>query len=262
MSRTLKLLLLASLVVLIGLSFAAVVLLSSFSSSQSVGPSAASAPPSNANAPQSEPPDPTSQNRKTRIDTILDTMDWGNIAFNAPTHMSLESPSSIQLVLSPTDSIEELQELIIAEGKKEGAQIRISDQMEAHLSGTAFQISAITPERQAITWNVPTEWKWEIRPTQYGRHNLHLTLTAIINTDGSAAPRAIRTFNRTIEVEVSSWKRMFLLFRENWEWMWTLLALPIGAWWWKRRYGGKTSRSEVKAESEKVIEEKQSPEND
>lgn len=190
-------------------------------------------------------PSPTSERIQLRLDKILEQMAQANIAFNAPTKMKLDSPSTIQLVLSPSNSIEELKELITAEGEKEGAQIRISDRMEAHLSGTAFQISTITPELQAVTWNAPTEWKWEVQPTQYGRHNLHLTLTAIITTKDSSMPRTIRTFDKTIEVEVSSWWRGFLLFRENWEWMWTLLALPVGAWLWRRRQIKKSNPAEI-----------------
>ena len=130
--------------------------------------------------------------------------------------MKLESSSTIQLVLSPTSSIDELKEAIAVEGEKEGARVRISDLMEARLSGTGFQISPVTPEVQAVSWNEITEWKWDVVPNRPGRHNLYLTLTAIINVEGSTMPRRIRTFNKTIEVEVSSWQVAFKFFQENW----------------------------------------------
>jgi len=183
------------------------------------------------------------------IDQILAQMDFGNIAFNSPDRMKLNSPSAIQLVVSPTETIERLKESIVAEGHKHGEQIRISDTMEARLTGTAFQIGAITPELQALTAKEVTNWKWEVRPTQYGRHNLHLTLSAVVTLKGSSVPRTIRTFERTIEVEVSSWQRTFLVFRENWEWMSTLVAFPILGWWLKRRHV-KKSRTTLPASEE------------
>jgi hypothetical protein len=161
-------------------------------------------------------------------------MQWGNIAFNAPERMKLESSSTIQLVLSPTKSIDELKKDVVAQGEKEGARIRISDLMEARLSGSGFNISPITPETQAISWNEITEWKWDVVPNRAGRHNLYLTLTAIIDVEGSTMPRRIRTFDKTIDVEVSSWQTAFKFFQDNWEWAWTLIVFPVGYWIWRK----------------------------
>lgn len=170
-----------------------------------------------------------------RIDDIVEKMDWGNIAFNAPERMDLNSSSTIHLVLSPQSSIEELKKQVAAEGAKEGARIRISELMEAHLSGAGFQISPINPETQAISQSEITEWKWEVVPTRGGRNILYLTLTAVIEVGDKERPRRIRTFDKTIEVEVSGWQSAFIVFRENWEWMWTLIVLPVGAWIWRRQ---------------------------
>jgi hypothetical protein len=91
--------------------------------------------------PSSLPPDPF-----MLIDQIMENMEWGNIAFNAPRSMNLEDTALIQLVLSLAKPIEELKKMIKAEGEREGARIRISNRMEARLSGPNFQITAITPE--------------------------------------------------------------------------------------------------------------------
>lgn len=227
------------------LSAVAVFMLSASSVSRSPEPSALSgepAPARQAVGSRISAPTPVTT---SRIDGVIQRMDWGNIAFNAPAKMKLDSPSNIQLVLSPSHSIDELKKLIVAEGEKEGTRIRITDRMEARLSGTDFQISAITPELQAVTWNDTTVWKWEVRPQQPGRHNLYLTLTAVLDVEGSSLPRTIRTFDKTIEVEVSGWQTVFLLFRENWEWAWTLIALPVGGLLWKRRQTNKGNSVEV-----------------
>ncbi len=79
--------------------------------------------------------------------------------------------------------------------------------MEARLSGYMFQITAITPEIQAVSKRQQTEWKWEIDPKEEGKHRLHLTLTALLEIDGHSTPRAIRTFDKIIEVMLQQHKK-------------------------------------------------------
>jgi hypothetical protein len=74
------------------------------------------------------------------IDRILESMGWGNIAFNAPSSMNLRDLAQIQLLLSLEQSVEELRDMVTAAGEKEGARIRVSNWMEARLSGLSFQI--------------------------------------------------------------------------------------------------------------------------
>ena len=169
------------------------------------------------------------------IDRILQSMEWGNIAFNAPRSMNLKATALIQLVLDLAKPIEELKQMIVAEGEREGAQIRISSRMEARLSGSNFQITAITPEEQAITSSDVTEWKWEIKPTSPGRQHLHLTLTALFTANGISTSRAIRTFDKTIEVEVTWGQKVSVFLHQNWQWLWMVIIVPIAGWLWKKR---------------------------
>lgn len=169
------------------------------------------------------------------IDRILESMEWGNVAFNAPHSMNLEETALIQLILSLVKPIEELKQMIKAEGEKEGAQIRISNRMEARLTGPNFQITAITSEEQAITLNDVTKWEWEIKPTSSGRQRLHLTLTALFSLNGMSTSRTIRTFDKTIEVQVTLGQKIAIFFRQNWQWLWAAIVVPVVAWLWKRR---------------------------
>ena len=162
-------------------------------------------------------------------------MDWANIAFNSPSTIKLDETAQLQLLLSLQKSIEELSRAIVEAGAREGAKVKVSNRMEARLSGPTFQITAITTEEQAIGSVDTIEWKWEIKPTVAGRHNLHLTLTALINVDGAATRSSVRTFNRTIEVEVTARQRALEFVEKNWQWLWAAILLPIAGWLWKRR---------------------------
>jgi hypothetical protein len=168
------------------------------------------------------------------VDQLLNEMDLGSIAFNAPTEINIDDTPQIQLILSLTDTAEQLKQSITAAGDKLGAKIKVSNRMEARLTGYQFQITKVTPEVQAVSRNEQTEWKWEIEPKEAGRHNLYLTINALLEIDGQSTPRSIKTFDKQIEVHVTTtqWAKRF--FEKNWQWLWTALLVPVVVWLWKR----------------------------
>lgn len=115
--------------------------------------------------------------------------------------------------------------------------------MEAHLTGLGFQVTAVTPELQAISQSEVTSWKWDVQATEPGHHRLHLTVTAIFDIGGSPTPRTIRTFDRTIEVKVTFSRRVVDFGRANWEWLWAALVVPLGGWFIKRRLRARKVRT-------------------
>jgi len=178
---------------------------------------------------------PTVDKLRHTVDRLLDEMEFGTIAFNAPTNINIEDSPKIQLILSLSEAIDELKQSISEEGEKIGATIRVSDRIEARLSGYMFQITAITPEIQAVSKSQRTEWKWEIHPKEEGQHKLHLTLTALLEIDGHSTPRAIRTFSKIIEVNVTASQKLGIFFKSNWQWLWAAILVPVAGWLWKRR---------------------------
>lgn len=169
------------------------------------------------------------------FDDILKEMDWGNIAFNTPSKMSLRDTATIQLVLSLAHEVDELSRMITAKGEKDHAKIKVSDRMEADLSGFDFEIIPITPKEQAISHFDATSWSWRVRPKTTGLHQLHLTLTAKFELNGTQTQKSIRTFERTITVEVTTTEMMADFVADNWHWLWAPFGLPVGAWVWKKR---------------------------
>jgi hypothetical protein len=136
-------------------------------------------------------------------DRLLKKLREANIAFNTPTSINLDDTALIQLILSVSKPIAELKQQIEALGEKHGERIKISEVMEARLTGTNFKIEAVTKESQAISALEDTKWEWEVKPAKVGRQTLHLTLTAKLNFKGSTVERTIRTFDKKIEVNVT-----------------------------------------------------------
>jgi hypothetical protein len=106
--------------------------------------------------------------------------------------------------------------------------------MEARLSSPNFAITQVTPEQQAVAHGHVTEWKWEIKPAAEGRHHLHLTLSALLSVGGTSTPRAIRTFDKLIEVEVTWPQRVNSFIQGNWQWLWAALLAPLAGWGWSK----------------------------
>jgi len=178
------------------------------------------------------------------VDRILEKLEFGNIAFNAPRSMNFHDTALIHLMLGLATPTDELKRMIEAEGEKEGARIRVSGRMEARLSGPNFAITAITPEIQAVSQSDVTAWKWEVKPSSAGRQYLHLTVSALLNVDGASTPRVIRTFDKVIEVEVAWHRQVGSFFEKNWQWLWAALLVPIVGWLWKKKKGTKPAVSQ------------------
>jgi hypothetical protein len=186
------------------------------------------------------------------VDRALASMNWANIAFNAPQKISLKDRVQIQLLLSLRKSIDELRREIVAAGKREGATIQVTNRMEARLSGPEgiFKILKITPEVQAVGSIGTFEWKWEVEPLAPGIHSLYLNLVAHFSVDGVPTLKSIRTFERKIEVEVPpevevpAHQQALEFIERNWQWLWVVILVPIVKWLWpiagrlRRRWKG------------------------
>ncbi len=168
-------------------------------------------------------------------DEVLRSLESANIAFNAPDSLNIEDTARIQLLLSLQKSAAELKSQIEGTGKVESAAIRVSDRMEAELSGSSFEITAITPKEQAVATEGEVEWNWEVKPKAAGRHQLHLTLTAILSIQGKDTRRTIRTFDKIIEIEVTSTQKIVGFFEKAWQWLWAAILVPIVGWLWRKR---------------------------
>lgn len=188
--------------------------------------------------PDMAPPamaEPPSMDPLQAIDDVLEGMVLGTLAFNAPKEMNINESALIHLVLGVEKTIEDVKRMIEEEGDKVGANIRVSNRMEARLSGRNFEITAINPEIQAVARKEVTEWKWEVKPIAEGSQNLHLTLSALIIVEGESTPKVIRTFDRTITVEVTIAQKIKGFIQNNWQWLWAVVLVPLGGWIWKRR---------------------------
>lgn len=82
----------------------------------------------------------------------------------------------------------------IAEGTAQ-----VLDKAQATLSGSAFDITLVSPAIQTVSPVTENVWRWKVMPVEMGTHELRIELFAM---DGDEA-LPVRTFRDTVEVKVS-----------------------------------------------------------
>ena len=140
----------------------------------------------------------------------------------------------VELLLSPSLSVAQLQAQLEHKAGVESAKIRISNRMEAQLTGRGFAIEALVPDLQAIPSEQASRWRWNVTPTEHGNQRLHLVLSAHINVAGRDTPLVVRTFDRLIEVEITIRQRLSGFYQKNWQWLWAAGLVPIAGYIWRR----------------------------
>jgi hypothetical protein len=174
----------------------------------------------------------------SELNRIIAGAHLANVVFNVPSTINLGDSYDLHLLLSPTKSVDELQKdlqsQIIGNQNLEGAAVKITPMMEARLTGQNFEITAGTPETQAVSDQTETQWVWDVKAKETGLQQLHLTLSALVTVKGSTTPFVVQTFDRRITVSVTWGQRISSFAGQNWKWLWTTILVPIGGWMWKK----------------------------
>lgn len=169
------------------------------------------------------------------VDEALARMKLASIAFNSPDPINIDESAKVELRLDLQLPAPELVKLITARGVVEHAQVKVSHLMTAHLSGPDFDITANTPETQAVSGNESTIWLWTVKPKIVADCDLCLDLNATITIDGDPTARTIKTFSKTIHVTVRPAQQVARFVKAHWKWLCGSILIPIAGWWLKQR---------------------------
>ncbi|MEM6910957.1 MAG: hypothetical protein AAF555_05175 [Verrucomicrobiota bacterium] len=200
-------------------------------------------------APQARPAPPSAAVMKREaasltdsleaVDSALDQLIEGSIAFDLPSIMKKGKATRIQLLLDPRKTQEELAAIAQENGLVESERILLSDIMLARLQGNGLSILALSSEQQAVSLAGPTTWQWDVTPQASGKQTLFLSLDALLFVDGERQARTLRTFEREIEVEVAWGEDLLQTLQVHWQWMTGSVLIPLGSLIAGRRLGGR-----------------------
>jgi hypothetical protein len=206
---------------------------------ESAGRAPASAAP--IQVPQSPPSQPNPNLYKDAykdptesVDNVTNQLYSATMAFSAPDKANIKENITIQLFVDPSKEVEELANSLTNPGVRRGAKIKISKVIIASLSAPDFTIEKITPEEQAVAQTAPTEWLWTLIPKSTGKNEVKLTITAVVKVDGKEYKYHIKTYEKTIVIEVKPQQVIYDWLAKYWQWLFSTLLLPLGLWLYKR----------------------------
>jgi hypothetical protein len=165
-----------------------------------------------------------------KSDAVLDQLSSANMMFSGPVNTNITQPIRAQLLIDPTISLEELEKSAVAQSPTISSRIAISKIVIASIVADKFDIKALTPERQAISPTSQTEWLWQLTPKAPGQHEITLSISAVVTVDGNTAERFIKTFEKTVIVEITTMQYIMGFAKQYWQWLWTVLIVPGIVW--------------------------------
>ena len=169
------------------------------------------------------------------VDKVLESLELGSIAFNTPKEIQWNNTAVIELLLSPSFSVDELKDKIQEAGEREGAEIKIANQMGAVLKSSGFEIIELHDDKiQAISFEEITDWKWQITPIKRGEQTLYLTISAILFVNGERTPRKIESYREKIYIKVTFMQLLSFFIKDKWNWLWSVILVPLIIWIWKK----------------------------
>jgi hypothetical protein len=173
-----------------------------------------------------------------QIDVALRQQIRGSIAYNKPESMTLGQTATIELLLSPSLSKEQLGTQVTENGAVQIATIEITPRMKAVLLSPleeAFIIQPIHEEVQLISASETTQWAWFVTAKKSGTQRLVLVLYRLVKYEGQDYWREVETYKADIKISIPFAQRVLSM---DWKWIISilvaLLSLPF-FWRWSAR---------------------------
>jgi uncharacterized protein YchJ len=122
----------------------------------------------------------------------------------------------------------QITEKMKGEGPAQARRIKVSRFMTLLLVGEDFKVTPLQPDRQEIVGNFRT-WEWNIEPTSGGTKVLSLTIVTYTDEPGSSTSIS-DVEDWTVEVYVTASDRVSRFVRDNWQWLFSAVLVPVAGW--------------------------------
>lgn len=164
---------------------------------------------------------------KEKTDVVTRNLFSASLAFVIPEKANVEDSIKAQLLIDTKKELIDLEKELTVKGTKTSKKIEISRIVKATISAPNFEVTNVTDTEQIISDNATTEWTWALKPKSAGTYDVNLVVTAIINYDGKEKTHHIKTFDKTVVIEITPKQVVNDWFADNWKWLISTLIIPF-----------------------------------
>jgi len=154
----------------------------------------------------------------------------GTVALNAPDHMKVSNAEMVTVRIAPKGEASGITGGLSG-NTTTAPQEHITPNMAAKLDGIGFEIAALTPETQLVAGGGFAEWRWNVTPTEAGDHNLNVSIIAKVDQ----YERVVGTETHSVHVDGDPMGAFKDFFDKNWQWLASVIVIPLIALLWKSR---------------------------
>jgi hypothetical protein len=187
------------------------------------------------------PEPPSLEEQLAQIDASLRQALSASIAYNIPVEMQVNETVTIELLLNPSLSEEELKEQISERGGVHtSADVQITPQMKAEIISPdedAFSIRPLHDDPvQLISGTETTKWSWYVTAQKAGPQILTIVVRRLVKFDNEEYWREVNAYKEDVNVQITLLNRLRAV---DWKWiaglLITLAVIPALRRWYDQR---------------------------
>jgi hypothetical protein len=145
---------------------------------------------------------PAPEPKKSRAEAFMETLQTVPVAHETPTSAEYKRAFDVTLAIDATGD-DTAADALPGRGNIVTGEAKVSDRVEARVSGANFEIVDLSPSVQSLSPLTENVWRWSVMPLSAGDHDLVFEIYAI--DQDSVVP--LRTFRDTVTVRVSGLNR-------------------------------------------------------
>ncbi|WP_417914657.1 FlgO family outer membrane protein [Candidatus Electronema sp. JM] len=150
-----------------------------------------------------------------------------SISVDFPEKIESKSSALVRVSIDAKKEIEEYKKYVREKLKDLDEKVIVTNKLSASLSGLDFDVSRTTPEVQFSLKDDVIEWKWEVKPKLSGVHELHLTISIILNVGKEVLPQIIYTSDKKIIAKEDTLQNILTFIKDNYQWLWATILVPV-----------------------------------
>jgi hypothetical protein len=187
------------------------------------------------------------------VHRAVNRLPTGSLTFNAPSEMRVGETRDMEAVVS-RKAHDKIAQALRGGGIATTVRLKVAPTMAAQLlaSDREFHITALQPDVPLVFGpDGKIHWFWRIEPLKSGRNlEMQLILQAVFEAGGRNDTKRLNAITRAVVIRVNAqnpWDQGIGFFKDNWQWLWTALLVPLAGWaWTDRRKKPKPNKSKRK----------------